>query len=117
MATAWPSSLPDEILTDGFSQQAKPNNIRTKMEAGLDKVRRRYTSNIVDSTVSMVMTFVQYEALEVYYNTTLQGGTLSFNFTDPADDTEYEYQFLDTPSYSSFNSYNYLVQMQWERIG
>ena len=117
MSETWPSSLPTDILTDGFSQKARPNSIRTQMEAGLDKVRRRYTSEIVDSAVSMVMTFTQYSALEVFYNTTLQGGTLSFNFTDPADDTEYEYQFLDTPGYSSFDSYNYLVNMQWERIG
>ena len=117
MATAWPSSLPTCILQDGFGQQARPNNIRTKMEAGLDKIRRRYTTPIVDSTPAMVLSFTQYEAMEVFYNTTLQGGTLSFNFTDPADDTQYEYQFLSPPSYTSYGPLNYLVQMQWERIG
>lgn len=117
MAESWPTALPSEILTDGFNQQASPNTIRTKMEAGLDKLRRRYTTPIVNSSVSMIVTFAQYTTLETFYNTTLQGGVLSFNFTDPADSTEYEYRFIEPPSYSPHNVYNYVASMQWERIG
>ena len=116
MSETWPASLPTDIITDGFNQQAKPTAIRTQMEAGLDKIRRRYTTEIINSSVSMVITFAQYSTLETFFNTTLKGGVLSFNFTDPADSTEYEYRFLEPPSYSSYNVYNYLVAMQWERI-
>ena len=115
-AETWPASLPTDILTDGFNQQAIPVVIRTKMEAGIDKIRRRYTSEIVNSSVSMVITFAQYTTLESFFNVTLQGGVLSFNFTDPADNTEYEYRFLEPPSYSTHNVYNYVASMQWERI-
>lgn len=116
MAVAWHTSLPTDILSDGFNQQTAPNAIRTKMEAGLDKLRRRYTTEIVNISVSMVVTFAEYTILETFFNTTLEAGTLSFNFTDPVDSTEYEYRFLEPPAYSVFNSYNYLVSMQWERI-
>ena len=93
-AQVWPGTLPTDILPDGFNQQAVSVAIRTKMEAGLDKIRKRYTSPIVNSSVSMVVTFAEYTTLETFFNTTLQGGVLSFNFTDPADETEFEYRFL-----------------------
>ena len=115
MAETWP--LTKEILDAGFSQQAKDTTIRTKMEAGTDKLRRRYTTPIVVSNVSMLITFAEYTTLETFYNTTLQGGVLSFNYTDPVDTTEYEYRLMGPPKYSSTGGLRYLVSMVWERIG
>lgn len=113
----WPAALPSDILSSGFKQQAKSNTIRSTVEAGLDKIRRRYTTPIVDSTVTMVMTFAQHDTLETFFNTTLQGGVLSFGFTDPITSTLSEYRFLIEPSYSSVGCSKLLVSMQWERIG
>ena len=116
MAETWPVAVNTDIITNGFSQKARENTIRSKVEAGLDKLRNRYTTPIVDSSVNLVVTFAEYTALEAFYNTTLQGGVLTFNFTDPADSTEYEYRFLETIGYSPFNTFNYLASMKWERV-
>ncbi len=42
----WPPSLPQRPLAQGFSEQAPDTLIRTQMEAGPPKVRRRFTAGI-----------------------------------------------------------------------
>ena len=120
MAQTWP--LPYEVLQNGFSQKASENTIRTKMEAGLDKIRKRYTSQIINLSVQMQITHSQYESLEDFYNITLQSGTDSFNYPDPIyqnleNPAMYEHRFLSTPTYTPLGGLYYLVNMQWERIG
>lgn len=115
MAEAWPLSR--EILQSGFGQQADDAVLRTRMEAGVDKLRSRYTTPIVKSNVSMLITLAERNTLETFYNTTLQRGVLSFDYTDPIDSTSYEYRFVGTPKYSSGGGLRLLVNMTWERIG
>ena len=112
----WPSNVNTNLLQDGFTQQAKDNRIRSSVEAGIDKLRRRYTTPIVNSSYQLILTYTEYEYLETFYNTTLQGGVSSFNFTDPATFITHEYRFLSPPSYSAFGGLSYIVTMQWERL-
>ena len=112
----WPPTIDKKVLQSGFSQQATPNTIRSKVEAGVDKLRRRYTIPILKVTASMFLNFTQYEALELFYDTTLQGGVLSFGFPDPATDVEHEYRFLAPPSYVAAGGLFYQVSMEWERL-
>jgi len=119
MAETWP--LPYEVLQNGFSQNASDNTIRTKMEAGLDKIRKRYTSQIRNLNVQMQITHAQYITLETFYNTTLQFGVNRFNYPDPIyqkdDDPDmYEHRFLSTPTYTPLGGLYYIVSMEWERL-
>lgn len=119
MAETWP--LPYQILQSGFNQQATDNRIRSKVEAGVDKLRKRYTTPIKNINASMHLTYAQYDTLETFFNTTLQGGVLTFNYPDPTHQgdvtpTMYEYRFLSTPTYSAAGGTHYVVTMNWERI-
>jgi len=116
MAETWPPALPQCLQDDGFSQSAQPNTIRTKIEAGIDKLRRRYTSPIVSVKGNMIMSFAQYSELESFYNVTLQGGIQRFNFNDPATGTPYEYRFVSPPTYVGFGPIHYAVSLDWERF-
>ena len=116
MAKIWPPSIDRGILQSGFAQQAVDHTIRSKMEAGIDKLRSRYTSPILNSNISMIVDVTQYTALETFYNTTLEKGKESFNYTDPFDNTEYEYRMIGPPAYSVFNGLHYVASMVWERI-
>ena len=120
MATIdWPNVniLPQEIFVNSFNQLAISNNIRTSIEAGVDKVRRRYTTPIVTMKGKMWLTHQEYLNLENFYNITLQGGVQRFNFKDPADQTRiYEYRFVSPPSYSALSSNYYEVSLNWERL-
>ena len=97
MPETWPPTIDKKVLRGGFSQKAVENTIRSTVEAGLDKLRKRYTSPIIKMNVNMWIDFTQYESLETFYNTTLQGGVLSFTFPDPATGDDHEYRFLSTP--------------------
>lgn len=112
----WPATINEKVLQDGFSQTQRPNTIRTTIDAGIDKLRRRYTTPIRNVRVAMYLTFAQYSTLETFYNTTLQGGVLSFEFPDPATDVDHEYRFLSPPTYVAAGGLHYQVSMEWERL-
>lgn len=118
MAETWP--LPYEILQNGFSQAANPVTIRTSIEAGEDKIRRRYTRQIININCNMWITHDQYSTLENFFNVTLQGGVLKFNYPDPIEQkldnpTMYEHRFISPPVYTALGGINYSVSMEWER--
>ena len=77
----WPSSLPPKPIKDGFSEVGGVNVIRTPMELGPAKTRRR--SRIAKPVqVAFVMTKAQIVTLENFVENTLFG-VRRFNFTHP----------------------------------
>lgn len=114
MAETWP--LGTELNVSGFGQKQQANTIRTTMEAGVDKLRRRYSSPIRNVSGSLILSFDDYETLEDFYNVTLAGGVLSFNFPDQATGVLYEHRFLETPSYTAYGPLHYQVTLKFERI-
>lgn len=112
----WPATLRDTLEAAGFSQSARPNSIRTNIEAGLDKVRRRYTSPTILVNGSMILTHAQYVTMEYFYNTDLQGGVNRFKFKDPATDIIYEYRMISPPKYNSIGGPYYRVSLEMERL-
>ena len=80
-AYTWPTSLPQVPLKSGFSEVGGVNVIRTPMELGPAKTRRR--SRIAKPIqVSFLMTKAQIITLEDFVENTLFG-VRRFNFTQP----------------------------------
>ena len=79
----WPASLPSLPLADSYSETTTSGKIHSQMSVGPGKVRRRSTA--VTRTFSLVylLDATQKAAFETFYQTTLSGGTLSFNWTRP----------------------------------
>lgn len=118
MAVDWAlSGLNEDVLQNGFTQKARPNIIRSTMDAGIDKIRPRYRTPVIEMKFNMWITHAQYISLESFYNTDLEGGVNRFEFKDPANPTEmYEYRFLEPPSYSALGGLYYTVSFSWERL-
>ena len=112
----WPNTLRNTLEVASFAQTAKPNTIRTNIEAGVDKVRRRYTTPILQVNGSMIVTHDQYVRMEYFYNTELQGGVNRFIFKDPATDILYEYRMISPPKYTSIGGPYYRVSLEMERL-
>lgn len=98
----WPSTLPQSPITDGLNYVKKDGVIRTTMEAGPQKRRRRYTATGEDCTMQIPMTRAQTMILDNFYYTTLGDGVLTFMWRHfkrvgfpPA-----EYYFKGPPQYS-----------------
>lgn len=116
MADAWPNSLPQNLESDGFSEELGDNTIRSTMEVGLDKVRKRYTKSVDKVTGQMKLDATQYATLKNFYKTTLNSGTLPFTFLDPITQESNDYRFLSTPKSRSIGGNYFLVTMSWEKL-
>lgn len=112
----WPGTLP-QVVERGFTENIGMNILRTPMDAGPAKQRRR--SKRPDTlNVSFQMTTAQVAILETFVSTTL-AGTSRFTFTHPRKLTSVEVRIVPTQDGTLFNTtYRapgyWGVTMQWE---
>ena len=119
---SWPS-FPTSPLLTSYDRRPADVAIRSQMDVGPDKLRRRTTAGIVPYDFTFLATSTEVGNMETFYSSTLQGGSLTFDFTDPDTGTLYsnKWRFLAPPSSKhSFNSSAgvkyYLVNIQLERL-
>lgn len=105
MAVAYPATLPDAPLRSGYNQKQQSNVVRSSVDVGEAKVRRRYTDPIYNENWQMILTPVQIPIFNSWFNTDLQSGVLRFTFNDPVTDTASEYRFLDMPAFSPYGKH------------
>lgn len=65
---AWPLSLPQCILADGFSNSGEPPLRRQQMESGLDRVTRVSSTVVSSNTYSIVCDEDQLAEFWSFYN-------------------------------------------------
>ena len=118
MAQTWPIQLQDKLNEANFSEQLGDTTLRSKSEIGLEKVRRRYTKGVDKITCSIFIEKSDVTTFKTFYNTTLNGGLETFDFTDPFTDTLTEFRF-DTgspPQITPVGGNTMNLTMTWERI-
>lgn len=91
----WPDSLPLTLQLENLSAQKKSNVVRTTMDAGPQKARRRYTVQSKIFTGTMILTETQRRIFESWYEDTLGSGVLRFVFTDPQTLVPGEFRFTE----------------------
>lgn len=91
----WPKELPQVMRLEGLSGKRRQAVVRTEMDAGPQKTRRRYTVAQKDFSGSVVVTEAQRQILEAWYDKVLGGGTLRFVMTDPQTLEPAEFRFLE----------------------
>jgi hypothetical protein len=77
----WPASLPQYLLTRSYKETAPDLVIRTKMDAGPAKVRRRFTSGVRQIEGLLVLAQDQVATLDNFFLNDCQGGAVSFLWT------------------------------------
>ena len=112
--TTWPDSLPAAPLLDSFCETVPDSVIRTDMEQGPAKLRRRTTAAVRMLSVSYLMNKDQVTVLEAFYLTTLYGGTFSFDFTHPRTGGMVSCRFVKPPEYGSGNGNFFKVTIELE---
>lgn len=98
MAT-WPATLPAPALNT-LSETPPDNVIRTKMDKGPDKVRRRTTANIRPISFTLILTPTQTATLDTFYDTTTFSGADEFDYTHPRTGDAVKARFVEPPQYS-----------------
>jgi hypothetical protein len=114
-ALSWPAELPETILLEGLSAKQKSNVIRTEMDAGPQKARRRYTAASKIFTGRMILDSYQRGLLEHFYHQVLGDGVLRFNFTHPQTLAVQEFRFADDYTETSMDGL-FEISVSLERL-
>lgn len=115
----WPTSLPQKPLQQGYDEN-KPNTlIRTQMDKGPDKVRRRFTAGVRTFGTQFLLSDTQVSTLETFIDDELEGGALRFDWTHPRTGASVSFRIVPQGedallSYSAVSDNLYRVQMQLE---
>ena len=89
----WPELLPGSLLAAGFSKQPQSNVLRTAMDAGPQKARRRYTARAVNFSGRMILDSAELAVFEQFFHIALADGVLRFNFADPLTLQKAQFRF------------------------
>jgi hypothetical protein len=111
----WPAELPKTILLAGLLAKQKSNVIRTAMDAGPQKSRRRYTASTKTFTGKMLLTAYQRDVLEYFYHQDLYDGVLRFRFINPQTLEIEEFRFTDNYTEVSVDGL-YEISLALERL-
>jgi len=111
----WPDSLPATLLLAGLSMQPQDNVIRTAMDAGPKKARRRYTASAKTFSGKQVLSAEQFIIFKHFYHATIADGVLRFNFTDPVTLETAEFRFTGAYSATALDGL-WEVAMPLERL-
>ena len=95
----WPASLPQKVLVDGYSEEPQSQVIRTEMDAGPKKTRRRFTAATRSIPVSMNLDLTQLDTFETFFDSDLQGGSLVFDMPHPRTGATVVMQIVGDPPY------------------
>lgn len=107
----WPGSLPAAPQGDSYQEQAPNTVVRSPMDAGPQKVRRRFTAGVRPFTFTWLLTKAQVATLDTFYNSTLSGGSLTFDgLNHPRTGTATTWRFTMPPTYT------YLGPDAWKAI-
>ena len=112
---SWPATLPRRFEQRGYQQALPDTVLRTSVESGPDKRRRRFTAAPRPLSGSMFLTSAQIGELETFHEGSIGGGALAFDFPDPFDSTvTLSVAFLDPPSWSNVGGDLYSVRLNLE---
>jgi len=95
----WPVTLPQVLLSDGYGEKANPYVVRTDMEVGPTKARRRVSSGVTDIQGRLVLTTAQVVILDNFYLNTVNCVD-SFSWVHQRTKAASVYRFVEAPEYT-----------------
>lgn len=113
----WPSTLPEPVL-DSISYSPWQNTIRSQMDSGPPKMRRRFTAAGEDVTVVLILTPAQKDALDTFIRTTLKD-VLPFDWYEfrAAEQTVATYRFKQRPAYTPWGAEYWQATLSLDLLG
>ncbi len=113
MAT-WPATLPQEPMEQGYNEVAPDNILRTQMDVGPAKLRRRTLSNTRPVTISLRLSAAQIEILDAFYMTDLVSGSQTIQWVHPRTGVSKDLRFTAPPQYLESSDGWYTATCQLE---
>lgn len=111
----WPAAFYSRILKGSFTETPPQNVLRTQMDAGPAKLRRRSTSAVRPMSVTLFLTKAQVATFDTFYVTTLSSGAALFNMYHPRTHVTGEYRIVNQPMYTPMDE-GYSVRVDLELL-
>ena len=99
----WPESLPQSPLLDGWQETLPDNTLRTEMEQGPAKLRRRSTAASGRMNAQFLLSASDCTVLDDFYASTLAGGVKVFRMIHPRRAETISCRFAAPPEYAAVN--------------
>ena len=110
----WSTALPQELAVNGYQESFRDNCVRTSMDVGPPKVRRRATAAPQLIRGTQVLTSTQVGSLRSFYRDTLNDGSTSFNWTHPTSgSTGVEVYFAAPPVLTALGGGNFQASYEF----
>jgi len=95
----WPPGLPQSPLKDRYAKELPDLVIRSTVDAGLDKVRRRYTAGPVLHEIGLKLSRAQVAILRAFYLDVSKAGTIPFDWRDHETGDAAVFRFVTRPKF------------------
>lgn len=117
MAIPWPVSLQQKVNTNSYQEKIGETTIRTTVDTGPVKVRRRFTRPVNTSTVSFILNnATEYTTFLSFYNTDVNGGVSVFQLVHPITGVLTNYRFTGPPVIHPLGGFVFEASMEWEAM-
>lgn len=112
---AWPATLPQNLLVDGFQNSPPDLILRSSMEVGPAKQRRRATAGVRPVQGKIIVNETQLAEFIEFFDDDLLSGSLRFSWVDPLDGaTAVEMRFTEVPPWTPVDPGIYEIVMSLE---
>ena len=112
----WPSSLPQRPTVGGYQERFAETTLRTAMDAGTAKVRRRFTAAPRQIEATFKVNAAQTGILKTFFEDTTAGGALPFDWTHPREGTPATFRFLEAPRVAAITGTLFTVAVKLEHL-
>ena len=106
--SVWPITLPQKFEQEGFTDSEPDLFVKTEMDAGPPKLRRRFTVSHHPISGTMIMTAYQKAVFRTFYRAY---GSQKIVFPDPDSDGTINIIFTGIPEYISYSSTYWQVKL------
>ena len=110
----WPATLPVPPLAEGYREITANTLVRTEMEQGPAKIRRRTTAGVARLSLAYLLSTEDIQTLEDFIQTDLSGGARGFSFTHPRTGHPIICRFRQLPEYGAVNGAYFRVSIELE---
>jgi len=117
MSISWPVSLPQYVEKDQYTESPPDARIRTQMDMGPPKVRRRFSAQVRPFQVVLTLDKEQLDTFDEFWRIGTAGGSLAFEFPNPRGEGMITVRFgEDAPEYGQFRGDRCSVTVQLEEL-
>lgn len=114
MPESWPHALPQRMSSEDYSEGVGDGLIETQPDIGPPISRRRSTAVSRPLSGSMRVTAAQLAVFRTFYEVTVLGGSLPFEFPGQCDETVLlvKFQKSNPPTWTNLGADNWNLSLQ-----